>query len=130
MDFDINDFKRRLDQDRARGGNPADFIQRELRKAEQVKAGLTEETDHAADFVSEASNRIDTYVFKLQEIEKQCDPADLSLDQQTNLEDKEVRNRIDVQLKKLEERGEANPPTQDPALRNGKPKNGVSDLEY
>ncbi|MBA9077308.1 MULTISPECIES: hypothetical protein [Rufibacter] len=130
MDFDISDFRRKLDQHRAKGGSAAEFIQQEIRKAEQVKEGISEETDHAADFVSEAINRVDTYVFQLQEIEQQCNPAELGLDQQTNLQDQEMRDRIGERLDRLQERGDANLSLEDPKLREGKPESGISPASF
>jgi len=130
MDFDINDFKKRLDRHRAKGGSPETFIQQEIRKAEEVKMGLTEETDHAADFVSEAANRVDTYVFLLQEMEKQGNMAELDVDQQANLQDEAMRARMQERLHRLEERGDANASTEDPALRGKSPETGVSPASF
>ncbi|WP_181306292.1 hypothetical protein [Rufibacter sp. XAAS-G3-1] len=63
MDFDIPEFKKRLERERITGNAPAEVIQQEIRQAEEVKAGISEENDHASEFVSEAINRIDTYTF-------------------------------------------------------------------
>lgn len=100
-------------------GDLAQLVHGEIRRAEEVKAGLSEETGHAPEFVSEAINRIDTYVFQLQELAKQVNPLELDLDQQTNLKDHRVRDRIADRLERLKEQGEANASTEDPMLLRG-----------
>ncbi|WP_157593231.1 hypothetical protein [Rufibacter tibetensis] len=119
MNFDVPEFKKRLKTERAMGIEPAQLIQQEIRKAEEVKEGLSEENDHATEFVSEAINRIDTYIFQLHEIARDFNPKDFDLDQQTYLKDRGVHSRIGNRIERLKEQGEANASTEDPMLREG-----------
>ncbi|RNI30536.1 hypothetical protein [Rufibacter latericius] len=119
MDFDIPEFKKRLDAERLKGSTPASVIQTEIRQAEDVKAGLSEENDHASEFVSEAINRIDTYIFQLHELAQDFNPADFELDQQTYLKDNGIHQRIANRIDRLKEQGEANASTEDSLLREG-----------
>jgi uncharacterized protein (DUF1786 family) len=119
MQFDFPAFKKRFEHEQLMHGNAALLVQNEIRRAEGVKAGLSEENSHASPFVSEAINRIDTYVFQLQELARQVNPQELDLDQQTNLKDHKVRDRIADRLDRLKEQGEANASTEDPMLRRG-----------
>ncbi|MBC3541680.1 hypothetical protein ACFSC6_01875 [Rufibacter sediminis] len=119
MDFDIPEFKKRLENERLQGNAAAPVIQQEVRQAEEVKAGLSEENDHASEFVSEAINRIDTYIFQLHELAKDFNPADFELDQQTYLQDDRMHDRISDRIDRLKEQGEANASTEDPLLREG-----------
>ncbi|RNI27816.1 hypothetical protein EFA69_17080 [Rufibacter immobilis] len=118
MDFEVPKFKERLEQERLKGNAPAPFIQQEIRLAEEVKEGISEENGHATEFVSEAINRIDTYIFQLHELAKEHSPADFDLDQQTYLQDERMHERIGNRVERLKEQGEANASTEDPLLRN------------
>ncbi|WP_210464766.1 hypothetical protein [Rufibacter roseolus] len=119
MDFDIPEFKKRLDHERLKGTQPETIIQHEIRQAEEVKEGLSEENDHASEFVSEAINRIDTYIFQLHELAQEFNPEEFDLDQQTYLQDDRVHDRIANRIDRLKEQGEANASTEDPLLRQG-----------
>ncbi|WP_207430756.1 hypothetical protein [Sabulibacter ruber] len=117
MDFDIPEFKKRLDNERLKGAEPAQYIQQEIRQAEEVKEGISEENNHATDFVSEAINRIDTYIFQLHELARQFNPAEFDIDQRTYLKDEGVHHRIADRINRLKEQGDANASTEDPLLR-------------
>ncbi|WP_205500898.1 hypothetical protein [Rufibacter psychrotolerans] len=122
MDFDIPQFKKRLEQERLLGSEPAHLIQQEIRLAEEVKEGLSEENDRASAFVSEAINRIDTYIFQLHELARELNPSDFALDQRTYLKDEQIHDRIADRIDRLKEQGEANAPTEDPLLRKTDPE--------
>lgn len=113
------EFKKRLEQERLMGNSPEQVIQQEIREAENIKAGLSEETSHAAEFVSEAINRIDTYIFQLHEMAKELNPHEFDLDQQTYLKDTRMHERIEGRINRLKEQGEANASNEDPLLRKG-----------
>ncbi|WP_192820812.1 hypothetical protein [Rufibacter sp. LB8] len=103
MELDIDNFKERLQKQVANGRSGAQYIGEEVHKAENLKVGLTEEMDHAADFVTEASNKIDTYVLHLHELAKAYPLSDFDLDQRTALKDDAIQTEIKKQVQKLEE---------------------------
>ena len=103
MELEFEEFKERLVSEMARGTNPAYYIQQEVRRAEDLKMGLVEEIERGSQFVSEASNKIDKYVYFLHELAKKY-PLDLyQLDQKTAIQDESMQKGIQDQLNKLEE---------------------------
>jgi hypothetical protein len=106
MEIDINEFKERLAKEQAKGKSEAEiaaFIYHEIRTTEDMKAGLMEEMNEAnKDFLNDAAARIDTYVFQLQEIEKDLNIKRLKPDQRTALQDEGVREKIAEEIEKLD----------------------------
>ena len=89
MDLDIAEFKQRL-YVQIESGHPdlADFFYQEVRLAEAMKAGLMEEmSPKNQDFLVNATSKIDTYMFKVKQIEKEMHLHHLPLDQEVAIED-------------------------------------------
>ncbi|MBK0404770.1 hypothetical protein I5M27_17385 [Adhaeribacter sp. BT258] len=103
MEIDINKFRQRLELEIARGNtNAAAYIRQEIRLVEDMKASLMEEMDvKTEDFLTYTAAKLDTYVFQLQEIEKNMGLRDLALDQKTALEDEMVRQKFSDEVDKL-----------------------------
>ena len=103
MEIEIEEFRQRLNAEIAKGNpNIAEFIQLEIRLSENMKASLMEEMkEETKDFLTAAAAKFDTYIFQLQEIEKELGLKNLSLDQQTALKDKLIRNEISDKIEKL-----------------------------
>lgn len=103
MELEIEEFRRRLAQEQAQGTDPAAYIYHEIRLTEHVKIGLIEEMNIAnQQFVVEASQKIDAYLYKLQELEKQLRLPNVSLDQKTAINDAAIRTQIGAAIQKLE----------------------------
>ena len=103
MEIDIKEFRARLDKEIARGNpNISEFILNEIRLSEIMKASLMEEMSaETSDFLTAAAAKFDTYIFQLQEIEKEMGLRNLTLDQETALKDKTVRKMISNELEEL-----------------------------
>jgi len=103
MEIDIKEFRARLDNEIARGNpNISEFILNEIRLSEIMKASLMEEMSaETSDFLTAAAAKFDTYIFQLQEIEKEMGLRNLTLDQETALKDKTVRKMISNELEEL-----------------------------
>lgn len=104
MEIDITEFKARLEKEIAKG-NPdlAAFIHREIRLSEKMKASLMEEINEKTEiFLTAAAAKFDTYIFQLQNLEKELGLRNLSLDQKTALNDEMVREKIAEETQKLE----------------------------
>jgi predicted oxidoreductase len=110
MQLELEEFKERLVNEMTKGTNPAHYIQAEIRQAEDLKQGLAEEVERGSQFVTEAINKIDTYIFFLHEMAKKY-PLDMyQLDQKTAVQDDEVQNRIKKQLGKLDDEADPEAP--------------------
>lgn len=103
MELDFNEFKARLLNEMTRGIHPAHYIQEEVRRAEALKLGLVEEVERAPQFVTEASNKIDSYLYQLHELAKKYPLDFYQLDQKTAIQDDKMQQGIKDQLKKLDE---------------------------
>jgi len=107
MEIDIEEFKKRLEAEVAMGKSNdeiAAFIHNEIRMTENMKAGLMEEMNKAnEDFLNDAAGQFDTYTFQLQELEKELKLKNLTLDQQTALNDELMRGKIAKEINELHE---------------------------
>ena len=107
MEIDIEEFKKRLEDELAKGksnNEVAALIHNEIRMTENMKAGLMEEMNETnKDFLNDAAGRFDTYLFQLQEIEKEMKLSNLSLDQKTALNDQLMRKKIAHEMNELHE---------------------------
>ena len=73
MELDITEFKQRLATVQKRGDaqNIIAFFYDEIRQAEHMKQGLMEEmNEQNREFLVKASDNIDTYIFKVRQMEK------------------------------------------------------------
>jgi hypothetical protein len=70
MKLEINDFLDKLNNQPLSEREIADLIYAEIRKAERLKIGFVEEIEKHPTYIVEVSDKIDTYVFQLQELEK------------------------------------------------------------
>ena len=111
MEIDIEEFRKRLNAEIAKGNrNLREFIQREIRDVEITKASMMEEmNEKTEDFLSTAASKFDTYVYQLQEIEKEMQLRNLALDQETALRDTEVRGQIGEKIEELKNMETDNP---------------------
>ena len=111
MEIDIEEFRKRLNAEIAKGNrNLREFIQREIRDVEITKASMMEEmNEKTEDFLSTAASKFDTYVYQLQEIEKEMQLRNLALDQETALKDTEVRGQIGEKIEELKNMETDNP---------------------
>src|SRR5688572_29075778 len=111
MEVDINEFKERLNTEIAKGNrNIAGFIHQEIRLSEDMKASLMEEmSENTEDFLTATAAKLDTYVFQLQEIEKEMGLTNLPLDQKTALRDTQVRKKMAEEIDKLDQMQEDDP---------------------
>ena len=111
MEIDIEEFRKRLNAEIAKGNrNLREFIQREIRDVEITKASMMEEmNEKTEDFLSTAASKFDTYVYQLQEIEKEMQLRNLALDQETALKDTEVRGQIGEKIEELKNMQADNP---------------------
>lgn len=105
MEIEIDEFRKRLNAEIANGNRElGPFIHREIRLAETTKASMMEEMDETTEeFLTAAAGKFDTYIFQLQEIEKELHLRHLALDQETALNDKLVRQQMSAQLETLED---------------------------
>ena len=107
MEIDIEEFKKRLEAEVAMGKSNdeiAAFIHNEIRMTENMKAGLMEEMNKANEnFLNDAAGQFDTYTFQLQELEKELKLKNLTLDQQTALNDELMRGKIAKEINELHE---------------------------
>ena len=104
MDLDITEFKQRLAVVRERGDSESliAFFYEEVRAAENMKIGLTDEmNEQTREFVVEASENIDTYMFQVKQIEKDMQLPGLSPLQQSILQDS-LHNKIMEKIDELE----------------------------
>jgi len=102
MDLDITEFKQRLAAVQARGDvqNLIAFFYEEVRAAENMKIGLMEEmNEQSQEFLVKAADDIDTYMFKVKQIEKDLQLPGLSGIQQDILQD-DLQSKI---MEKIEE---------------------------
>ena len=111
MEIDIEEFRKRLNAEIAKGNrNLREFIQHEIRDVEITKASMMEEmNEKTEDFLSTAASKFDTYVYQLQEIEKEMQLRNLALDQETALKDTEVRGKIGEKIEELKNMETDNP---------------------
>ena len=111
MEIDIEEFRKRLNAEIAKGNrNLREFIQHEIRDVEITKASMMEEmNEKTEDFLSTAASKFDTYVYQLQEIEKEMQLRNLALDQETALKDTEVRGQIGEKIEELKNMETDNP---------------------
>ena len=111
MEIDIEEFRKRLNAEIAKGNrNLREFIQREIRDVEITKASMMEEMNEKTEnFLSTAASKFDTYVYQLQEIEKEMQLRNLALDQETALKDTEVRGQIGEKIEELKNMETDNP---------------------
>jgi hypothetical protein len=107
MEIDIEEFKERLEIVKAKANHEkeiAEFIHQEIRMTEIMKAGLMEEMNESnKDFLNSAANKFDTYIFQLQEIEKDLKCQNLTLDQKTALNDRAMRDKFEEGMDELYE---------------------------
>jgi hypothetical protein len=106
MEFEINKFLDSLHSQHLAGEAAAALIYEEIKKAENMKIGLMDDVASEPDYVAAVCGQIDTYIFQLQELEKELNPGNLPPDQQAALQDTEVRRRIGIfigKLKKLDQ---------------------------
>lgn len=94
MQLDIDAFLNRLQAQSYTESELAAAIVREIRQAEDFKISLMEDVAAHPDFVVDITEKIDTYIFLLQELEKNLSANLIPLDQQTALSDEEVRKRM------------------------------------
>ena len=111
MEIDIEEFRKRLNAEIAKGNrNLREFIQHEIRDVEITKASMMEEmNEKTEDFLSTAASKFDTYVYQLQEIEKEMQLRNLALEQETALKDTEVRGQIGEKIEELKNMQADNP---------------------
>lgn len=105
MEIDIREFRARLDKEIAKGNSHiSEFIHKEIRLSEIMKASLMEEMSaETSDFLTGAAAKFDTYIFQLQEIEKELGLKNLSLDQEVALKDTTMREKFSAEMKELKE---------------------------
>jgi len=102
MDLDITEFKQRLAVVQQRGDvkNIIAFFYDEIRQAEHMKQGLMEEmNEQNREFLVKAANDIDTYMFKVKQIEKDLQLPGLPSISQDILQDN-LQSKI---MEKIEE---------------------------
>ena len=101
MQLDIQEFLNRIETHSHSESELATTILREIRKAEDFKISLMEDVAVHPDFVVAVTEKIDTYVFQLQELEKRFSSSLIPLDQQTALSDEETRKRMAAHIETL-----------------------------
>ena len=103
MELDISEFRARLEKELAKGStNITEFIHKEIRLSEIMKASLMEEMSvETSDFLTGAAAKFDTYIFQLQEIEKELGLRNLPLDQETALKDTSMRKKFSKEMNEL-----------------------------
>ena len=94
MDLDISEFLTRLSSQPRSEKEIADLIYAEIRSAENQKIGFADEIDDQPAYVVEVIDKITTYIFQLQELERKLLLTHLPLDQQTAISDADIRQRI------------------------------------
>ncbi len=115
MEIEIIEFRKRLEAEIAKGNpNIAEFIIKEIRLSENMKASLMEEMkEETKEFLNAAAAKFDTYIFQLQEIEKEMGLTNLSLDQKTALNDTLLRNEISNKIEELSQSDDIEDPVSD-----------------
>lgn len=105
MEIDFKDFNERLNKELVSGNqNILGFTLDEIRKAEIMKAELMEEmNEQTKGFLNDAANKLDTYIFQLQEKVKELHPTHLPLDMKTALDDEKVRQDFKKSQNELED---------------------------
>jgi hypothetical protein len=101
MQLDIQEFLDRVEPHSYSESELATTIVREIRKAEDFKISLMEDVEVHPDFVVAVTEKIDTYVFQLQELEKRFSAGLIPLDQQTALSDEDIRKRMAAHIDTL-----------------------------
>ena len=129
MALEITEFKQRLKEQIALGQTEAElaeFILQEIRLVEGMKASLMEEMKESTkDFLNEAAARIDSYLYQLQEIEKNLHRQNLSLDQQVALNDTEMRRQFRKEMQQLHDLDPEKYPEDDPAANENHSEDSI-----
>src|SRR5688572_15286650 len=94
MQLDIYEFLEKLRHQNVSVEMAANEIYSEIKRAESLKVGFMEEARANPEYFAEVSGQIDTYVYQLQELEKQLNPLILPIDQQAALNDELLREKI------------------------------------
>jgi hypothetical protein len=122
MDFSISDFKEKLAREWPKGQNIVSFIQAEIDRAKDTIAGISNKTNQKDAFVSEAVNRIDTYIFQLQELLRLKDVQEMETGEPEIQSPPRIPSAIAAQLDKYEGNHESSTVKDDPLTNKENPQ--------